>query len=76
MKRKEPTGTAAEDDGSPLLLVEEQEQEQEEQPSNFLTALPDLALSVVLDFLQEAAPTLRVAGMCGPLRVQCAALMT
>jgi hypothetical protein len=65
MKRKEPTGTPAEDEGSPLLLrVEEQ---QEEHASNLLTALPDLALSAVLDFLQqeEGAPTIRVDGMYG-----------
>jgi hypothetical protein len=51
MKRKEPTGTAAED-----------EEQGEEHAVNFLSALPDLALSAVLDFLQEGA-TLRIDGM-------------
>jgi hypothetical protein len=65
MKRKEPTGgTAAEDEGSRLLRVVEQE------ASNFLNALPDLALRAVLDFLQRQearAPPLSVDGMrvCG-----------
>jgi hypothetical protein len=57
MKRKaEPTGgTAAEDEGSRVLRVvgQEQEEEEEEHASNFLSALPDLALGAVLDFLQQ-----------------------
>jgi len=60
MKRKEPTGgTAAEDEGSRLLRVAEQQ-----EASNFLNALPDLALHAVLDFLQrQEARALRVDGM-------------
>jgi hypothetical protein len=71
MKRKaEPTGgTAAEQAERSQVRVVGQEQE-EEHASNFLSALPDLALRAVLDCLQQqesGAPTLRRDGMrvCG-----------
>ncbi len=81
MKRKaEPTGgTAAEAERSRVLRVGEQEEE-EEQASNFLSALPDLALRAVLDFLQQqesGPPTLRVDGMrVWSLRFKCVVAAT